>query len=153
MLTFFSNRHLDVRRQDSVGSYMDAWAWDLYMEERLLNEGEGPDSQNGDNCLCFSAKHPHINGISYGFENYDDRKKNVVLNMNKTSDVYFTPTFGTKDKTLWPDSVEHICSMAIDPLIEEEFSYGHFDYHLDIQDGSEVEESESDEDSLEESDE
>ena len=40
-MTFYSNKHLQIKRNNSVGNFMDAWAWDFYMEEKLDIKGEG----------------------------------------------------------------------------------------------------------------
>lgn len=41
MVTFFSNSKIKIKRNDTVGTYMHEWAWDIYMEEMLCEYGKG----------------------------------------------------------------------------------------------------------------
>ena len=92
--------------------------------------------------MCFSVEHPEIKGISYGLYNDDTCKKIVKMNLNGISEAYFSPLYGFKDKTVNPYCVEYLSSVVEDPFYGEEFNVDKFEYEIEIEDGSEVEDSE-----------
>mmetsp|Transcript_8560 Transcript_8560/g.7591 ORF Transcript_8560/g.7591 Transcript_8560/m.7591 type:complete len:165 (+) Transcript_8560:236-730(+) len=149
MMTFHSNSHLRVKRNDSVPVKMDSWAWDCLVEEKYYEEGEGSNPTEDNNSVLFTIQHRHVNGVSYGLYNYDNRDKKVNINMNKTSEAYFSPKYGIKEKTIGPKSIEYLCSALADPHFEDgDESEIDLDYLLDIEDGEEYSEEDSEEDEV-----
>ena len=146
-MTFFSNSHLKVKRNDSVPYYMDTWAWDLYIEEKYYTDGEGENSTEDSNSLIIEVTHPEIKAVSYGCYNYDSCKKKINIDMNFTKNVTFSQKYGIRNKEVYPDGIEYISSVVSDPDFGGKNFDGEFKYKVQFEDGSEPEYSESESES------
>lgn len=81
MMSFHSNEKLKIKRNDTVGSYMHEWAWDLYMEQMLVEQRQGSRKENKNQCMMFTVAHPHINAISYAVWNGGHGSKDVKIDL------------------------------------------------------------------------
>lgn len=145
MLSFHSKTPLKIQQSDSVGSYMNQYAWDYFMEEMRDEYGDGPNPTENDDWVLFQVQHDAVYGTSYGLFNDSNYKKIVTIDMTTSEDSYFSPWHGVKQKVVEPFATAYLCSAICDPASDPAYNGYYFDYTVEIEDGSEAEESYYDE--------